>query len=93
VRSTILKIDLRSEPMVAADEVPVLRGLVRAAFGRRRKTLENNLGAWLKIERSAVDRLLRSQQIDPRRRGETLTVDEFIRLARALKEVEPSADH
>jgi 16S rRNA (adenine1518-N6/adenine1519-N6)-dimethyltransferase len=92
VRSTILKIDLRSEPMVAADEVPVLRGLVRAAFGRRRKTLENNLGAWLKIERSAVDRLLRSQQIDPRRRGETLTVDEFIRLARALKEVEPSAD-
>ena len=39
VRSTVLKIELFSEPLIAANEMPALRGLVRAAFGQRRKTL------------------------------------------------------
>jgi 16S rRNA (adenine1518-N6/adenine1519-N6)-dimethyltransferase len=86
VRSMVLKIELHPEPLVSADEVSVLQGLVRAAFGRRRKTLQNNLTGWLKIGREDVDRLLRSQAIDPKRRGETLSIDEFIRLARAVKE-------
>jgi 16S rRNA (adenine1518-N6/adenine1519-N6)-dimethyltransferase len=86
VRSMVLKIELYPEPLVSPDEFSVLQGLVRAAFGQRRKTLENNLVGWLKIGREGVDRLLRSQGIDSKRRGETLSVDEFIRLARAIKE-------
>ena len=39
VRSTVLKIELFAEPLVSAAEIPLLRGLVRAAFGQRRKTL------------------------------------------------------
>ncbi|MGH7769427.1 MAG: 16S rRNA (adenine(1518)-N(6)/adenine(1519)-N(6))-dimethyltransferase RsmA [Candidatus Binatia bacterium] len=85
VRSMVLKIELHPEPLVSPDEASVLQGLVRAAFGRRRKTLQNNLMTWLKIGREEVDRLLRSQGIDPRRRGETLSVEEFIGLARTLK--------
>jgi 16S rRNA (adenine1518-N6/adenine1519-N6)-dimethyltransferase len=85
VRSTVLKIELRPEPLVAPEEFPTLRGLVRAAFGQRRKTLQNNLMTWLPLGREETDRLLRSQGIEPKRRGETLKVDEFIRLARALK--------
>jgi len=92
VRSMALKIELHPEPLVSAEEVPVLQGLVRAAFGRRRKTLQNNLMTWLKIGREEVDRLLRSQSIDPRRRGETLSVEEFIGLARILKSFELTAD-
>jgi 16S rRNA (adenine1518-N6/adenine1519-N6)-dimethyltransferase len=84
VRSTVLKLELHPEPLVSAEEVPVLRGLVRAAFGQRRKTLENNLARWLKVGREEVDLLLRPRNIDPRRRGETLGIDEFIGLARAI---------
>jgi len=88
VRSMVLKIELHPSPLVTPEELPVFRGLVRAAFGQRRKTLQNNLTAWLKGPRDEVDRVLREQGIEPRRRGETLSVDEFIRLARALKHIQ-----
>jgi 16S rRNA (adenine1518-N6/adenine1519-N6)-dimethyltransferase len=84
VRSTVLKIDLLPEPRVARGDLPVLRGLVRAAFGQRRKTLSNTMTTWLTRDRRDVEGFLRRHNIDPRRRGETLTVDEFVGLAQAL---------
>jgi 16S rRNA (adenine1518-N6/adenine1519-N6)-dimethyltransferase len=84
VRSTVLKIELFAEPLARARELPALRGLVRAAFGQRRKTLSNALVSWLERERHAIDLFLRACDIDPKRRGETLGIDEFIRLARAI---------
>jgi 16S rRNA (adenine1518-N6/adenine1519-N6)-dimethyltransferase len=85
VRSTVLKIELYPEPLVAREEIPVLRGLVRAAFGQRRKTLGNVMSTWLKSGRDDVEQFLRSQDIDPQRRGETLSVENFIGLAQALR--------
>ncbi|TMA62683.1 MAG: 16S rRNA (adenine(1518)-N(6)/adenine(1519)-N(6))-dimethyltransferase RsmA [Deltaproteobacteria bacterium] len=94
VRSTVLKIELFPEPLVTASEIPILRGLVRAAFGQRRKTLGNALTAWLKSDGSEIETLLQSQGIDPRRRGETLSIDEFIKLARAAHSQSAlAADH
>jgi 16S rRNA (adenine1518-N6/adenine1519-N6)-dimethyltransferase len=91
VRSMVLKIELRSEPLITADEIPLMQGVVRAAFGQRRKTLLNNLTAWLKLPREQIERLLRGQSVDPMRRGETLSVEEFIRLARSIKSLRPPA--
>ena len=85
VRSTVLKIELYPEPLVAREEIPVLRGLVRAAFGQRRKTLGNVMSTWLKSGRDDVELFLRSRDIDPQRRGETLSVENFIGLAQALR--------
>ena len=85
VRSTVLKIELFADPRVAPDELAALRGLVRAAFGQRRKTLGNALSGWLKGARGKSEDFLRSQGIDSQRRGETLSVDEFINLARAAR--------
>ena len=85
VRSTILKIELLPQPRVRAEDLPVLKGLVRAAFGQRRKTLSNAVGSWLRCERDAVDVLLSTHDVDPKRRGETLSVDEFIKLAQAIR--------
>ena len=79
----MLKIELFPEARLAIDQWPVLRNLVRAAFAQRRKTLGNALAAFSKRTRDTVEDFLRSQEIDPRRRGETLSVDEFIRLAHA----------
>ena len=84
VRSTILRIELYQEPLIAVKELPLLRGLVRAAFGQRRKTLANALTSWLQRDRNAIENLLRLEGIDPMRRGETLSVGEFVGLARAL---------
>jgi len=49
--------------------------------------LSNALAGPLRMESAEVARLLRGVGIDPRRRGETLGVQEFIGLARAVKEL------
>jgi 16S rRNA (adenine1518-N6/adenine1519-N6)-dimethyltransferase len=85
VHSTILKIELFPEPRFSPEELPLLRGLVRAAFGQRRKTLSNALAGWLHQDRGSIDALLRSRGIDPKQRGETLSVDDFVGLAREAK--------
>src|SRR5262245_23445419 len=87
VSSTVLKIELFAEPLIAGAETPVLRGLLRAVFGQRRKTLSNNLTAWLNRARPDIDDLLSSCDIDPKRRGETLSVAEFVKLAARLRDV------
>ena len=92
VRSTVVKIGLYPEPLFSQEDYPVLRGLVRAAFGQRRKTLSNALAGWLKKGRDEIEVLLLREGVDPRRRGETLSVDEFIRLAHALKNTGLIAD-
>lgn len=55
--------------------------LIDAAFGQRRKTLHAALKKIVPSE--AFERA----GIDPTRRGETLTIDEFVALARAMGEV------
>jgi len=86
VRSTVLKIEMFSEPLATAAEISVLRALLRAAFGQRRKMVGNAFAAGLKRDRVELEHFLRAQNVDPRRRGETLTVGEFVQLARAARE-------
>ena len=62
VRSTILKFELYDQPLVKVEETAALRGLVRAAFGQRRKTLGNALSAWLKGGRGEIERLLHARR-------------------------------
>ena len=88
IRSTVLKIALHPSPLALEEDLFQLRGLVRSAFNQRRKTLSNALVGSMNIGRKEIETLLQQEGIDPRRRGETLSVEEFIRLARALgKEV------
>lgn len=85
VRSTVLKIELFPEPLVAVDELPSLRSIVRAAFNQRRKTLSNALAPLMERDRKEIDHFLKAHDIDPMRRGETLSVEEFIKLARCAR--------
>ncbi len=66
-----------------AHETDAFRAVVHAAFGARRKTLRNALSSLLRDERAraAVD----ATGIDLGRRGETLSVEEFAALARAIE--------
>jgi 16S rRNA (adenine1518-N6/adenine1519-N6)-dimethyltransferase len=85
VRSIVLKIELFPKPLIEPSGFPALRGLVRNAFGQRRKTLGNALSGWFAGGRGCTESFLRGQDVDPQRRGETLSVEEFIRVAQAAR--------
>jgi 16S rRNA (adenine1518-N6/adenine1519-N6)-dimethyltransferase len=53
--------------------------LVNIAFAQRRKTSRNAFAEWAGSGNESANRLL-AASIDPARRGETLTIDEFVRL-------------
>lgn len=62
-----------------------LRRVVQAAFQKRRKTLRNALlGSQLNLKPDELDHILADLGIDGRRRPETLSVEEFHRLAQAI---------
>jgi 16S rRNA (adenine1518-N6/adenine1519-N6)-dimethyltransferase len=65
-----------------AQETQAFRRVVRAAFGQRRKTLLNALGAVVGKELARAG-ILRAG-FDPQQRGETLSVEELASLTRAL---------
>lgn len=83
VASAVVELERHERPPVAADP-EVLLSTVRAAFGQRRKTLSNALAAGLGIHKADAEECARRADIDPRRRGETLTLQEFGRLAEEL---------
>jgi 16S rRNA (adenine1518-N6/adenine1519-N6)-dimethyltransferase len=85
VRSAILKLNLYPKPLIAAKELPLLRRLIRSAFGQRRKTLGKALATSLQRDRNEIDSFLRLAGIDPMRRGETLSAEEFLALTYALQ--------
>jgi len=82
VDSMLVRFFLREKPPVEADEALLFR-LIRGAFQMRRKQLANTIEAALDLPAAAVERICRVAGIDGRRRGETLTLDEFAKLARA----------
>ncbi len=84
VDSLLVRFFLREQPPVEADEALLFR-IIRGAFHMRRKQLANTLEESLGLDAAEVERLCRTAGIDGRRRGETLTLDEFARLARAAE--------
>lgn len=59
--------------------------IVRAGFSQPRKQLANNLSNGLKLDKESARRWLEANGIQPSRRAETLTVEDWIKLAKALK--------
>jgi len=85
VDSMLVRVILRSHPPVEADPALLFR-IIRGSFGQRRKQLGNTIEDSLDLPRDKVERLCRHAGIDPRRRGETLTLEEFAKLARAAED-------
>lgn len=89
VMSSVVRITPRLKPPVPVDDEVFLFQIIRGAFSQRRKTLTNALSAALRgqLEPHLLRQGLTRADIDPNRRGETLTLAEFARLANALGEV------
>ena len=71
----------RRDPPPHADRAAVF-SVVDAAFAQRRKTLRAALSGWAGSA-AAAENILRDAGIDPRARGEQLTVEDFARIAAA----------
>jgi 16S rRNA (adenine1518-N6/adenine1519-N6)-dimethyltransferase len=89
VGSMVLMIDMeRQHPVRARDEAQFKR-VVKAAFSHRRKTVLNSLkGALPSYGDEAISEALKRSGIDPRRRAETIDIEEFICLASELNAME-----
>ena len=84
VDSAVVRLTPRAEARVPAELEARFRDVVRAAFASRRKTLANaltgGLGLSLGVAREAATR----SGVDPGRRAETLTIEEFVSLTAQL---------
>jgi 16S rRNA (adenine1518-N6/adenine1519-N6)-dimethyltransferase len=85
VDSMVIELDLeRPHTLKAEDDERFLR-IVKAAFKFRRKTLLNSLDRAMKpVKRDVIAKALEESSIDPNRRAETLSIDEYIRLSSVL---------
>lgn len=89
VDSAILKLTRRPTPAVTVTDEQAFFRLTKAAFQLRRKTLWNNLlHAYGKDDatKAWLTKSLEAAAIDPKRRGETLSLEEFAALSNALEE-------
>ena len=83
VDSAVLRLDVRSQPAVEVAPERFFR-TVTAGFSQKRKQLHNSLAGGLGIPSPAATALLAGAGIDPARRAETLSLEEWARLAQAV---------
>jgi 16S rRNA (adenine1518-N6/adenine1519-N6)-dimethyltransferase len=67
----------------------LLRRIVLGAFEQRRKAVANSLASALRVPVTTARERLLAAGIDPSRRAETLSLEEFARLADALCRAAP----
>ncbi|MFQ3546551.1 16S rRNA (adenine(1518)-N(6)/adenine(1519)-N(6))-dimethyltransferase RsmA [Halobacillus rhizosphaerae] len=86
VDSSVLHLEMRSAPPVNVKDETFFFNVVKATFGQRRKTLMNNLARHFKgnLDKAEIGERLAEIDIDPNRRGESLSMEEFARLADIL---------
>lgn len=85
VDSALLKLKIRKKPLVQLANPKLFRRIIQAAFGTRRKTLKNALlqGGF---SQEKITTALEKSKIDPVRRGETLSIEEFKVLTEAIEQ-------
>jgi 16S rRNA (adenine1518-N6/adenine1519-N6)-dimethyltransferase len=85
IDSLVIGIDFDPDAGKLVRDEAFLFDVIKAAFSRRRKTLRNSLAGFMPgFDTKASAKALEGAGIDPVRRAETLTTDEFVRLANQI---------
>jgi 16S rRNA (adenine1518-N6/adenine1519-N6)-dimethyltransferase len=84
VDSAVVRIDTFPTPPIDVADIQAFFRVVRAGFGQKRKQLKNALAAGLGLPAAEVSAALTRAGVDPRRRAQTLSLDEWAGLAREL---------
>lgn len=88
VDSIIVEMKARKEPKVAVEDEEKFFRLTRGAFVQRRKTILNNYLSLFedgKAHKLEINELLNDAEIEPRRRGESLSIEDFAAIYRKLE--------
>jgi 16S rRNA (adenine1518-N6/adenine1519-N6)-dimethyltransferase len=86
VDSAVLIIDIYSIPRIKEDLLNTFFKLIKAGFSQKRKTLRNSLSSGMHIPPTEATNLLTQVKIDPQRRAETLSIEEWEKLSEMLKQ-------
>ncbi len=85
VDSMVLGIDFEKPYPFQAENEEFFHRIVKAAFSFRRKTILNSLErGMVSFSREMIAKSLKECLIDPKRRAETLTIDEYVHLSSVL---------
>jgi 16S rRNA (adenine1518-N6/adenine1519-N6)-dimethyltransferase len=77
VESAVVRIDVFPQPVLPVEDVEGFFRVVGAGFAQRRKQLKNALAQGLHRPVDQVVRALERAGVDPRRRAQTLSVEEW----------------
>lgn len=83
VDSIVIKLDRLEKPRVEVKDEKLLFEIIRGSFNMRRKTLWNGVKC-IGLPKEKAEIAFANAGIDPKRRGETLTLEEFGALADAM---------
>lgn len=86
VESAVVRLTPWPQPPARLDDLASLSLLVRTAFSQRRKTLRNTLKKLLPVEQ------IEAADVDPGARPETISLEQYIRLANRLTQIEIQKD-
>lgn len=87
VDSTVVGITIRNEKIVTVENDQLFFRVVRGSFSKRRKTIYNSLSTFEDFNKEVVRKALELADIKEERRGESLTIQEFAKLANAMNKV------
>lgn len=88
VDSSVVKLEVYDRPIVDVDDPEDMLKVVSAGFSRRRKQLHNALSQSLWFPPGGAYQLLNEAGIDPTRRAQTLSLDEWARLYKTYREMQ-----
>jgi 16S rRNA (adenine1518-N6/adenine1519-N6)-dimethyltransferase len=83
VDSAVIRVDLYDRPRIPAPQLAAFFRLAKAGFSQKRKTLRNALAGGMGWKPAQAEAILRQAGIDPQRRAETLSLDEWGALTQA----------
>jgi len=87
VDSAVLSIELYEEPLVPSGSLDLFFKLAHAGFAQKRKTLRNTLATGMNESPAWAEKLLTTAGIDPQRRAETLSIQEWKQLVEAYQQL------
>ena len=85
VDSAVLVVDIFPSPLIKEELLDSFFKLIKAGFSQKRKTLRNSLSSGLHISPVNAAELLTRAGIDPQRRAETLSIEEWEHLMKNMQ--------
>lgn len=86
VESSVVTLDVRPEPLLEPSLRPRFFELLNAGFRHKRKTIVNSIADETRLPKAVVAERLAAIDVEPLRRAQTLSVDEWISLTRSWPE-------